>query len=185
MSAKCYSERMFENLSSKHGSINLLKSSTEEDIFIFFSALFINHFSLSLLSSCFFLSRYFHMSLLRIGTPTPIKSTTAKIVKSIQSPHISFFFIIWMDKMMEADTKVLRKTQGFNVLVCVSLVCYVRATLQNSALYTTILENFRLKKTLENKSFSAIYGVTIKLRFTFNRYLQTLSFSLLKHNFYQ
>ncbi len=63
---------------------------------------------------------------------------------------------------MEADTKVLRKTQGFNVLVCVSLVCYVRATLQNSALYTTILENFRLKKTLENKSFSAIYGVTIK-----------------------
>ena len=30
------------------------------------------------------------MRLLRIGTPTPLKSTTAKIVKSIQSPHISF-----------------------------------------------------------------------------------------------
>ena len=117
MSAKCYSERMFENLSSKHGSINLLKSSTEEDIFIFFSALFINYFSLSLLFSCFFLSRYFRMSLLRIGTPTPIKSTTAKIVKSIQSPHISFFFIILMDKMMETAyittiAKTARKTRS-------------------------------------------------------------------------
>ena len=117
MSAKCYSGRMFENLSAKHGSINLLKSSTEEDIFIFFSALFINYFSLSLLSSCFFLSRYFRMSLLRIGTPTPIKSTTAKIVKSIQSPHISFFFIILMDKMMETAyittiAKTARKTRS-------------------------------------------------------------------------
>lgn len=63
--------------------------------------LFIYYFSLSLLSSCFFLSRYFRMSLLRIGTPTPIKSTTAKIVKSIQSPHISLFFITRMDKKIE------------------------------------------------------------------------------------
>ena len=62
--------------------------------------LFINYSGIFFFSSCF-LSRYFRMSLLRIGTPTPIKSTTAKIVKSIQSPHISFFFIIRMDKMIE------------------------------------------------------------------------------------
>lgn len=82
-------------------NIALLKSSTKEDIFIFLPVLFIYYFSLSLLSSCFFLSRYFRMSLLRIGTPTPIKSTTAKIVKSIQSPHISLFFITRMDKKIE------------------------------------------------------------------------------------
>ena len=74
------------------------------------------NFYLSLLFSCFFLSRYFRMSLLRIGTTTPIKSTTAKIVKSIQSPHISFFFIIRMDKMMETVyittiAKTARKTR--------------------------------------------------------------------------
>ena len=33
--------------------------------------------------------------------PTPIKSTTAKTVKSIQSPHISLFFIIRIDKRIE------------------------------------------------------------------------------------
>lgn len=81
--------------------IALLKSSTKEDIFIFLPVLFIYYFSSSLLSSCFFLSRYFRMSLLRMGTPTPIKSTTAKIVKSIQSPHISLFFITRMDKKIE------------------------------------------------------------------------------------
>ena len=79
----------------------LLKSSTKEDIYIFLSVLLIDYFSISLLSSCFFLSRYFRISLLRIGTPTPIKSTTAKIVKSIQSPHISLFFIIRIDRKIE------------------------------------------------------------------------------------
>ena len=97
--------------------IALLKSSTKEDIFIFLLVLFIYYFSLSLLSSCFFLSRYFRMSLLRIGTPTPIKSTTAKIVKSIQSPHISFFFITRMDKKIETAyittiAKTARKTRS-------------------------------------------------------------------------
>ena len=65
----------------------------------------------------FFLSLYFRMSLLRIGTPTPSKSTTAKIVKSIQSPHISLFFIIRMDKKMETTyittiVKTARKTRS-------------------------------------------------------------------------
>ena len=57
------------------------------------------------------------MSLLRIGTPTPIKSTTAKIVKSIQSPHISLFFITQMDKKIETAyittiAKTARKTRS-------------------------------------------------------------------------
>ena len=115
MSAKCYSGRIFQKIYQQN--IALLKSSTKEDIFIFLLVLFIYYFSLSLLSSCFFLSRYFRMSLLRIGTPTPIKSTTAKIVKSIQSPHISFFFIIRMDKMIETAyiatiEKTARKTRS-------------------------------------------------------------------------
>ena len=75
------------------------------------------HIVHSELRSFFFLSRYFRMSLLRIGTPTPIKSTTAKIVKSIPSPHISFFFIIRMDKMIETAyiatiEKTARKTRS-------------------------------------------------------------------------
>jgi hypothetical protein len=52
-----------------------------------------------------------------IGTPTPSKSTTAKIVKSIQSPHISLFFIIRMDKKIETAyittiAKTAKKTRS-------------------------------------------------------------------------
>ena len=49
------------------------------------------HFSSRSLSCFFFLSRYLRMSLFRAGIPIPSKSTTAKIVKSIQ--FTSHFFI--------------------------------------------------------------------------------------------
>ena len=114
MSAKCYSGRIFENLSAKHGSIK--KQHRRRYFHILLGAVY-KLFQFILIIFLFFLSQYFRMRLLRIGTPTPIKSTTAKIVKSIQSPHISFFFIIRMDKMMETAyittiAKTARKTRS-------------------------------------------------------------------------
>ena len=42
-----------------------------------------------------------------------------------------------------------------------SFVCYVCAALQNSALFTTIPENFRLKKTLENTELSRVLLISL------------------------
>ena len=52
----------------------------------------IYHFISRSLSCFFFSSRYLRMSLFRTGMPTPIRSTTAKIVKSILSTSHFFIF---------------------------------------------------------------------------------------------
>ena len=108
------------------------------------------------------------MSLLRIGTPTPIKSTTAKIVKSIQSPHISLFFITRMDKKIETAyittiAKTARKTRSIGEDSTTEIIEFPIAGILERRSKVTDQNDFNAQFTLVDEAENGIADVDYEI----------------------
>ena len=99
MSAKCYSGRIFsKNLSAKYRSIK--KQHQRRYFHIPPGAVYIL-FQLILIILLFLFIPIFPYEFITNMNANTKQKHNCKIVKSIQSPHISLFFIIRMDKKIE------------------------------------------------------------------------------------